>query len=77
MRIASILYLRGSPKDQEVKGSGGKILQEKYETHVKIYTDGSKKDERAGYAVITPEGEYNNKAPSSAQNKRQSFQPSG
>jgi hypothetical protein len=44
------------------KGSGSerfirepaKILQKKYERHVNIYTDGSKKDERAGYAVITP-----------------------
>jgi hypothetical protein len=39
-----------------LKGSGSerfrrevaKILQEKYERHLKIYTDGSKKDERAG-----------------------------
>jgi hypothetical protein len=35
-----------------------KILQEKYERHLKIYTDGSKKDERAGYAVITPNRTY-------------------
>jgi hypothetical protein len=56
MRIASILYLQRSPKDQEV-GSGGR-LREKYERHEKIYTDGSKKNERAGYAVITPNRTY-------------------
>jgi hypothetical protein len=27
-------------------------LNEKYEYHSKIYTDGSKKDEKAGYAVV-------------------------
>jgi ribonuclease HI len=49
MRITSILYLQGSPKDQEVKGSGGRLP---------MYADGSKKDERAGYAVITSNRTY-------------------
>jgi hypothetical protein len=48
------------------KGSGSerfrreaaKIIQEKYERHVKTYADGSKKDERAGYAVITLNRNY-------------------
>jgi hypothetical protein len=48
------------------KGSGSErfrresaeIIQEKYERHQKIYTDGSNKDERAGYAVITPNRTY-------------------
>jgi hypothetical protein len=31
------------------------ILQEKYNEHIKIYTDGSKKHEKVGCAVITPE----------------------
>jgi hypothetical protein len=55
------LILTGIPK-----GSGSerfirepaKILQEKFERHVKIYTDGSKKDDRAGYVVITPNRPY-------------------
>jgi hypothetical protein len=44
------LILTGIPKIREA----AKILQGKYERHVKIYTNGSKKDERAGYAVIRP-----------------------
>jgi hypothetical protein len=35
-----------------------KIIQGKYERHQKIYTDGSKKDEKGGYAVITPNHFY-------------------
>jgi hypothetical protein len=55
------LILTGIPMDQEVKGSGGRLrkyYKKYYEIHVKIYTDGSKKDERAGYAVITPNRTY-------------------
>jgi hypothetical protein len=52
MRIASILYL------YDLIREAAKIIQEKYERHQKIYTDGSKKDERAGYAVITPNRTY-------------------
>jgi ribonuclease HI len=40
------------------RSEAAKIIQEKYERHQKIYTDGSKKDERAGYAVITPNRTY-------------------
>jgi hypothetical protein len=32
-----------------------RILNEKYEHHSKIYTDGSKKDEKVGYAVVLSE----------------------
>jgi hypothetical protein len=73
------LILTGIPKgsgSERFRREAAKIIQEKYERHEKIYTDGSKKDERAGYAVPT-EGEYTNKAPSSAQNKRQSLMQSG
>jgi hypothetical protein len=55
------LILTGIPK-----GSGSErfrreaakiIIQEKYERHEKIYTDGSKKDERAG-SPRTPNRTY-------------------
>jgi hypothetical protein len=46
--------LIGDPQRREA----ARIIQEKYERHEKIYTDGSKKDERAGYAVITPNRIY-------------------
>jgi hypothetical protein len=45
------LILAGIPKgsgSKKFRREAAKILQEKYERHVKIYTDGSKKDERAG-----------------------------
>jgi hypothetical protein len=32
-----------------------KILEENYNEHIKIYTDGSKKDEKVGCAVIIPD----------------------
>jgi hypothetical protein len=35
-----------------------KILEEKYNEHIKIYTNGSKKDEKAGCAVITPDQKF-------------------
>jgi hypothetical protein len=35
-----------------------KILEEKYNEHIKIYTDGSKKDENVGCAVITPDQKF-------------------
>jgi hypothetical protein len=46
-----------------VKGSGRILRYKKSNTkkntrHEKIYTNGSKKDERAGYAVITPNRTY-------------------
>jgi tRNA uridine 5-carbamoylmethylation protein Kti12 len=55
------LILTGIPKgsgSERFRREAAKILQEKYERHAKIYTDGSKKDERAGYAVITPNCTY-------------------
>jgi hypothetical protein len=57
----SDLILTGIPKGS---GSGrfrreaAIIIQEKYERHEKIYTNGFKKDEIAGYAVITPNRTY-------------------
>jgi ribonuclease HI len=51
------LILTGIPKgsgSERFRKEAAKIIQEKYERHQKIYTDGSKKDEREGYAVITP-----------------------
>jgi hypothetical protein len=51
------LILTGIPKEsgtERFRREAVKIIQEKYERHEKIYTDGSKKDERAGYAGITP-----------------------
>jgi hypothetical protein len=67
------LILTGIPKgsgSERFRKEAAKIIQEKYERHQKIYTDGSKKD-------VPTEGEYTNKAPSSAQNKRQSLKQSG
>jgi hypothetical protein len=55
------LILTGIPKGSEserFRSEAAKIIQEKYVRHVKIYSDGSKKDERAGYAVITPNRTY-------------------
>jgi hypothetical protein len=48
-RIDLILtgILKGSGSER-FRREAAKILQEKYERHLKIYTDGSKKDERAG-----------------------------
>jgi disulfide oxidoreductase YuzD len=37
------------------------ILNEKYEHHSKIYTDGSKKDEKVGYVVVLCETTINRK----------------
>jgi hypothetical protein len=51
------LILTGIPKgsgSENYRREAAKIIQEKYERHEKIYTDGSKKDERAGYAVTKP-----------------------
>jgi hypothetical protein len=31
------------------------LLDEKYGLHVKAYTDGSKREEKVGYAMILPE----------------------
>jgi ribonuclease HI len=33
-------------------------MEEKYNKHIKIYTDGSKKDEKVGTAVITPDQKF-------------------
>jgi hypothetical protein len=55
------LILTGIPKgsgNERFRRETAKIIQEKYERHVKIKTDGSKKDERAGYAVIIPNRTY-------------------
>jgi hypothetical protein len=49
MRIAS---------SERFRRETAKIIQEQYERHEKIYTDGFKKDERVGYAVITPNRTY-------------------
>jgi hypothetical protein len=35
-----------------------KILEEKYNEHINIYTDGSKKDEKVGCAVITRDQKF-------------------
>jgi hypothetical protein len=35
-----------------------KILEEKYNKHIQIYMDGSKKDEKVGCAVITPDQKF-------------------
>jgi hypothetical protein len=53
--------LTGIPKGSEserLRREAAKIIQENYERHEKKYTDGSKKDERAGYAVMTPNRTY-------------------
>jgi hypothetical protein len=44
------LILTGIPKgsrSERFRKEAARILQEKYDRHVKKYTDGSKKDERA------------------------------
>jgi hypothetical protein len=38
-----------------LRAEKAKILQEKYNKHIKIYTGGSKKDEKDGCAVIKPD----------------------
>jgi hypothetical protein len=51
------LILTGIPKgsgSERFRREAAKIIQEKYERYQKIYTDGSKKDERAGYAGYEP-----------------------
>jgi hypothetical protein len=35
-----------------------KILEEKYNEHIKIYMDGSKKHEKVGCVVITPDQKF-------------------
>jgi hypothetical protein len=45
---------RGASNDR-LQAETFRILNEKYELHSKIYTDGSKKDERVGYAVVLSE----------------------
>jgi hypothetical protein len=53
--------LTGIPKgsgSERFRREAAKIIQEKHEKHQKIYTDGSKKDEKAGYAVITTNRTY-------------------
>jgi hypothetical protein len=35
-----------------------KILEEKYNEHIKIYTNRSKKDEKVGCALITPDQKF-------------------
>jgi hypothetical protein len=53
--------LTGIPKgsgSERFRREAAKIIQENYERHEKIYTDGSKKDERAGFLVITPNRTY-------------------
>jgi hypothetical protein len=48
MRISSIRF----------RAETAKILEEKYNEHIKIYTNGSKKDEKVGCAVITPDQKF-------------------
>jgi ribonuclease HI len=52
-----------SQRDQEASDSEQKqqILKEKYKKHIKIYTDGSKKVEKVGFAVITPDKNFRKK----------------
>jgi hypothetical protein len=45
---------RGASNDK-FQAETFRILNEKYEHHSKIYTDGSKKDEKVGYAVVLSE----------------------
>jgi hypothetical protein len=55
------ITLTGIPKgavSERYRWEAAKIIREKYERNENIYTDGSKKDERAGYAVITPNRTY-------------------
>jgi hypothetical protein len=55
------ITLTGIPKEagsERYSREAAKIIREKYESHEKIYTNGSKKNERAGYAVITPNRTY-------------------
>jgi hypothetical protein len=41
--------------NQRFRAETNRILEENYEHHTKIYTDGSKKEEDVGYAVIWEE----------------------
>jgi hypothetical protein len=43
--------VRGS-NNQHFQAKSSRILKEKYECHIKIYTNGSKKEEEVGYAVV-------------------------
>jgi ribonuclease HI len=53
--------LAGFPKgagSERYRREATRIIAEKYEGHQKIYTDGSKRDDKAGYAVSTPNCTY-------------------
>jgi hypothetical protein len=55
------LILTGIPKGsgrERFRRKAAKTIQKKYERHEKICTDGSKKDERVEYAVISPNRTY-------------------
>jgi hypothetical protein len=41
-------------KKHQIPHRNSKDIEEKYNEHRKIYTDGSKKDEKVGCVVITP-----------------------
>jgi hypothetical protein len=47
--------IRRGASNEIFKAETFRILNEKYEHHCKIYTDGSKKDEKVGYAVVLSE----------------------
>jgi hypothetical protein len=45
---------RGS-NNRRFQAETTRLLDEKYRLHIKAYTDGSKKEEKVGYAVVLPE----------------------
>jgi hypothetical protein len=47
--------IRRSASNDSTQTETFRILNEKYEHYSKIYTDGSKKDEKVGYAVVISE----------------------
>jgi hypothetical protein len=38
--------------DERFRQNTARILENKYKHHIKVYTDGSKKEDRVGYSVI-------------------------
>jgi hypothetical protein len=54
----SICTIPKGSRSISFRAERAKILEEKYKKHIKIYTDGSKKDEKVGCVVITSDQKF-------------------
>jgi ribonuclease HI len=57
----TLMEIPKKAESERYRREATKIIREKYESHENIYIDGSKKDKRAGYVVITPNRTYRRK----------------